>query len=69
MACASGGDDGGGDDNGEVLVIGTRSGGGGGGGGGSTIACGDDGSWTPSPTFHEQSLEREETHFFFSNDS
>ena len=31
-------------------------------------ACGSDGGWTPSPTFREQPLEREETPFLFSND-
>ena len=43
---------------------GGRSGGGSGGGG--TDACGGsgDGGWTPSPTFREQPLEMEETHFF-----
>ena len=37
-----------------ILVARARSGGDRGGGGG----------WTPSPTFHEQPLEREETPFF-----
>ena len=47
--------------NGDILVVGERSGGGGDG----TYACGGgDGDWTPSPTFCEQPLEREETPFF-----
>ena len=47
-----------------ISVAGARSGGGG------TEACGGggdgDGGWTPSPAFREQSLEMEETPFFFS---
>ena len=59
-----GGDNGDGDDNSDVLVVGARSGVGDGGSG--TDACGDDGDtgWTPSLTFREQPLEREETPFF-----
>ena len=53
-------------------MAGARSGGGRRGGGG-TEACGggggrDDGSWTPSPAFLEQPLERESTPFLSSND-
>ena len=57
MACGGSGD---------VLVVETRSGGSSSGGG--TNACASDGGWTPSPTFNEQPLEREETPFLFSND-
>ena len=50
-----------------ILVAGARSGGGCGGRGG-TKACGGggggNGGWTPSPAFHEQPLEMEETPFF-----
>ena len=61
MVCGDGDDSGGGND--DVLVGGARSGGGGSG----TDACGGSGSdsgWTPSPTFCEQPLEKEETPFF-----
>ena len=54
------GEDGGGDgDNDDVLVAGARS-------GGSRGGC--DGSWTSSPAFCEQPLERKETPFVLSND-
>ena len=77
-ACGDGGDGssrdttvcGGGSDgsgNGDVLVIKARSGGGSGSGGDSGDSGGD-GGWTPSPTFSEQPLKREETPFYFSND-
>ena len=63
MACGGGGG------NNDVLMVGARSGCGSGGGGGGTDACGGSGDggaggWTPSPTFCEQPLEREETPFF-----
>ena len=51
---------GGGGGNGDILVVWARSGSDSGGGG--------DGSWTPSPTFREQPLEREENSFLFSNE-
>ena len=50
----------GGGSNGDVLVVGARSGG--------SSSGGKDGGWTPSSTFCEQPLEREETPFLFSND-
>ena len=43
-------------------MAGARSGGGRRGGGGDS--GGDGGSWTPSPAFLEQPLERESTPFF-----
>ena len=59
---SSGDGDGGGNDNDDVLVAGARSG----GDRSNTEACdGGNSSWTPSPTLHEQQLEREETPFFF----
>ena len=56
-------------ENDQVLVAEARSGGSRRGSGGSTEACGGgigggDGGWTPSPAFHEQPLEMEETPFF-----
>ena len=59
------GDDDGGGCNGDVLMVGARSDGSSSGGGG-TDACGGGGndSWTPSSTFREQLLDREETPFF-----
>ena len=54
----------GGSDNDGILVGRARSGRGrrGGSGDGGTEAC--DGSWTPFPSFREQPLKREKTHFF-----
>ena len=57
--------------NDDVLVVGARSGSGSNGSGGTDV-CGsggsgggdDDDGWTPSPTFLEQPLEREEIPFF-----
>ena len=61
MACGSSGDGGDGGGNDDVLMVGARS-----GGSSGTDACGGggNGGWTPSPTFSEQPLEREETPFF-----
>ena len=57
---------GGGGGNNDVLVVEARSGSGSGNGGGCVY--GGNGGWTPSPTFREQLLEREETPFLFSNE-
>ena len=64
MVCGGRGNDSSGGSNKDVLVGGARS-----GGGSGTDACGggggsDDSGWTPSPTFREQSLEKEGTPFF-----
>ena len=61
LACGSGG-------NGNVLVVREKSGGGSGSSGNGAMDAYDDGGsngdWTPSSTFHEQPLKREETPLF-----